>query len=43
VQVTRQLPAIKGVAAAMPGVAAKASKQPLIGAIPTPSFFAEVK
>ena len=42
-KVTRQLPAIKGVASAMPDVAAKAPKQPLIGAIPTPSFLAEVK
>jgi hypothetical protein len=42
-KVTRQLPAIKGIASAMPGVAAKAPKQALIGAIPTSSFLAEVK
>jgi hypothetical protein len=42
-KVTRQLPAIKGVASAMPGDAAKEPKQALIGAIPTPSFLAEVK
>jgi hypothetical protein len=42
-QVTRQLPAIKGVAADMPGAAAKASKHALIGLLPTPSFLAEVK
>ena len=35
-QVTRQLPAVQG-------MAAKASKQALIGEIPTPSFLAEVK
>jgi hypothetical protein len=38
-QVTRQLPAIAGT----PSVAAKAAKQALIGALPTPSFLAEVK
>ena len=42
-QVTRQLPAIKSVAADMPGAAAKASKQALIGLLPTPNFLAEVK
>jgi hypothetical protein len=42
-QVTRQLPAIQGVAAGTPSVAAKASKQALIGALPTPSFLADVK
>ena len=42
-QVTRQLPAIKGVAAEMPGAAGKASKQALIGLLPTPSFLAQVK
>jgi hypothetical protein len=34
-QVTRQLPAIQGTAAGTPSVAAKASKQALIGALPT--------
>jgi hypothetical protein len=38
-QVTRQSPAIRGVAAGTPG----ASKQALIGALPTPSFLADVK
>jgi hypothetical protein len=42
-QVTRQLPAIQGTAAGTPSVAAKASKQALIGALPTPSFLAEAK
>lgn len=42
-QVTRQLPAFQGAVARMPGVAAKASKQALIGALPTPSFLANVK
>jgi hypothetical protein len=42
-QVTRQLPAIQGAAAGTPFVAASASKQALIGAIPTPSFLADVK
>ena len=42
-QVTRQLPAIKGVAAEMPSAAGKASKQALIGLLPTPSFLAQVK
>ncbi len=40
-QVTRQLPDVKGAGA--PGVAAKASKQALIGVLPTPSFLADVK
>lgn len=35
-QVTRQIPAV-------PGAAAKPSKQALIGALPTPSFLADVK
>ncbi len=35
-QVTRQLPAVQG-------MAAKASKQALIGALPTPSFLAATK
>jgi len=38
-QVTRQASAIRGVAAGTPG----ASKQALIGALPTPSFLADVK
>jgi hypothetical protein len=42
-QVTRQLPAIRGAAAGTPAVAAKASKQALIGALPTPSFLADVR
>jgi hypothetical protein len=42
-QVTRQLPAIKGVAAETPGAAAKESKQALIGLLPTPTFLAPVK
>ena len=41
-QVTRQLPAVQG-AAGTPNVATKASKQALIGALPTPSFLADVK
>jgi hypothetical protein len=42
-QVTRQLPAIQGAGAGTPSVAAKPSKQALIGALPTPSFLADVK
>ncbi len=42
-QVTRQSPAIKGVAAGTPGAAATESKQALIGTLPTPTFLAEVK
>ena len=43
-QVTRQLPAMQGAAAGgTPSVAAKASKQAVISALPTPSFLAEVK
>ena len=42
-QVTRQLPAIQGTATGTPSVAAKASKQALLGALPTPSFLADVK
>jgi hypothetical protein len=42
-QVTRQSPAIPGAAAGTPGAAAMVSKQALIGALPTPSFLAEVK
>jgi hypothetical protein len=41
-QVTREVPAILG-AGGTPSVAAKASKQALIGALPTPSFLADVK
>jgi hypothetical protein len=37
------LPAIQGAAAGTPSVAAKASKQALVGALPTPSFLADVK
>jgi hypothetical protein len=42
-QVTRQSPAIRGVAAGTPGAAAMESKQALIGGLPTPSFLANVK
>jgi hypothetical protein len=43
-QVTRQLPAIQGAAAGgTPSATAKASKQAVISALPTPSFLAEVK
>lgn len=42
-QVTRQLPAIQGAAAGTPGEVSKASKQALIGALPLPSFLADVK
>jgi len=42
-QVTRQVPAIQGAGGGTPNVAAKASKQALIGALPTPSFLADVK
>jgi hypothetical protein len=42
-QVTRQAPPIRGVTAGTPGAAAVASKQALIGAVPTPSFLADVK
>jgi hypothetical protein len=42
-QVTRQLPAVQGAAAGTPSVATKVSKQALIGALPTPSFLADVK
>ena len=43
-QVTRQLPAMQGAAAGgTPSVTAKASKQAVISALPTPSFLAEVK
>jgi hypothetical protein len=43
-QVTRQLPAIQGAAAGgTPSATAKAPKQAVISALPTPSFLAEVK
>ena len=42
-QVTRQMPAIQGAASGTTGVTAKASKQALIGALPTPGFLADVK
>jgi hypothetical protein len=42
-QVTRQLPAVQGTAAGTPGVVAKASKQAVIGELPTPTFLAEVR
>ncbi len=42
-QVTHQSPAIRGAAAGTPGAAAMVSKQALIGALPAPSFLAEVK
>lgn len=42
-QVTRQSPAIRGAAAGTPGAAVMVSKQALIGALPTPSFLAELK
>ncbi len=42
-QVSRQLPAIQGVAAGAPGLPAAESKQALIGLLPTPGFLAEVK
>jgi len=42
-QLTRQAPPIRGVAAGTPGAAATASKQALIGALPTPSFLADLK
>jgi hypothetical protein len=37
------VPPIRGVAAGTPGAAATVSKQALIGALPTPSFLADVK
>ncbi len=42
-QVTRESPAITGVAAGTPGAEALVSKQALIGWLLTPSFLAEVK
>jgi hypothetical protein len=41
--VTRQAPAIQGVAAGTPAAVAMATKQALIGTLPTPSFLADVK
>ena len=43
VQVTRQVPALQGAAVGTVAVAGRASKQALIGTLPTPSFLAEVK
>jgi hypothetical protein len=40
---TRQLPAIQGVSAGAAVTAMKTAKQAVIGAIPTPSFLADVK
>jgi hypothetical protein len=40
---TRQLPAIQGASAGAPVAAVRTAKQAIIGAIPTPSFLAEVK
>lgn len=42
-QVTHQVPAVRGAASGTTGVAAAASKQALIGTLPTPSFLADVK
>jgi hypothetical protein len=42
-QVTRQSPAIRGVAAGTAGAAPTVSKQALIGTLPTPSFLADVR
>lgn len=42
-QVTRQVPAVKGVAAGSPLAAAQPVKQALIGPLPTPTFLIEVK
>jgi hypothetical protein len=41
--VTRQAPAVQGAAAGTPGATAMATKQALIGTLPTPSFLANVK
>jgi len=41
--VTRQAPAVQGAAAGTPGAVAGATKQALIGTLPTPSFLADVK
>ncbi len=42
-QITRQSPAFQGQAADNSGAMAKASKQALIGALPTPSFLVDLK
>lgn len=42
-QVTRQIPAIPGVLADMPGGTATTSKQAQIGSLPTPRFLIDVK
>jgi hypothetical protein len=41
--VTRQAPAVQGAAAGSPGAASMATKEALIGTLPTPSFLAKVK
>jgi hypothetical protein len=41
--VTRQAPVTQGAAAGTPGAVAGATKQALIGMLPTPSFLADVK
>jgi hypothetical protein len=41
--VTRQAPVVQGAAAGTPAAAAMATKQALIGTLPTPSFLADVK
>ena len=41
--VTRQAPAVQGATAETPGAAFMATKQALIGTLPTPSFLADVK
>jgi len=42
-QATRQTPAVRGAEAGTPYAAATASKQALIGVIPTPNFLADAK
>jgi hypothetical protein len=42
-RVTHTVPAVHGEAAASPAATAQASKQALLGSLPTPSFLAEVK
>ena len=42
-QVTRQSPAVRGVAAGTPGATVMESKQAFIGWLPTPKFLADVK
>jgi len=41
--ITRLAPAIQGAAAGTAGTAAMATKQALIGTLPTPSFLADAK